>query len=125
MGNKLHIDFKKKDEKTVVFENPNKYIPPKVIIEEPILESDEIKKLRLDLKKLKNLRKREHLIYRNEFNKSEERILDILGPQKIDKDICDVQKKLIIDCLENNPEESLNCQQNILRYIECVRNKSL
>lgn len=124
MGNGLK--FNKKEEKSLIIENPNKY-RHKVdyqAIENPKTQTEEIKKLQQDLVEMKKLRRREYLAYRNEFDKSEKKALQMLGPEKKPKEVCLVAKSYMIECLQENPKETLNCQKQLTKYIDCVRNKT-
>lgn len=122
MGN-TNKSNRSSEEKTLIFENPNKYHPPTDDFKDlgQKEQNEEIEKLRLDLAELKRSRKKEYSAYRNEFDNSEKKALRLLGPEKTPKQVCSDAEKFIIECLQSNPKETLRCQDHIKEYIHCVR----
>lgn len=118
----ISFPLKKKEEKTLIIENPNKYYhkkDSKKLVEKN--KDEEIKKLQIVLAELRKSRRKEYLAYRNEFDKSEKKALRLLGPEKRPSEICVATKNDMIECLQSNPKETLNCQNHLKEYIECIR----
>lgn len=124
MGNNF-INLRSNEEKSLIIENPNQYYHPKEDSMKLVKKDQEIRKLQRDLAELKKSRKIELSGYRNEFEKSERQALMMLGPQKRSKEICIVAKNHIIDCLQSNPKETLNCQNTMKEYVKCVHDNKL
>lgn len=126
MGNKF-LNLRNNEEKSLIIENPNQYYHQKEVSKKPVKrdQDEEIRKLRCDLAELKKSRKREYMGYRNEFEKSERQSLRMLGPERRAQDICIVAKNYMIECLQSNPKETLNCQDRMKEYVQCAHyNKS-